>query len=61
MNACSEEEKACVKELEASVDAWWRSRRVRAYLAAGEASADLNDGALQSWLAWSREYVNWTP
>lgn len=48
-----------MNELEASVDAWSRSQRIREYLAAVEAGADPDDEALQSWLTWAREYADW--
>lgn len=53
------EEKARAKELEASVDAWLRSRRIREYPTAVAADADPDDEALQSWLTWAHEYADW--
>ncbi|MDZ7839634.1 MAG: hypothetical protein U5R46_02260 [Gammaproteobacteria bacterium] len=53
------EEKARVEGLEASVEAWARSRRIREYLAAKEAAADPDDEALQTWLSWARDYADW--
>lgn len=48
-----------MKALEASVDAWSRSRRPREYLPAMAADVDPGAEALQAWLTGQREYADW--